>query len=153
MSTPATANPLAVCQGLNGGSSERRLLGGNGSTPACGTHTSQPHSSTRLIRTGTMAARAYAAKSSCSTEPMSMFCGLPMSVAADPMLAAHARPSRNGSGLVPRRRHSRATIGVIARHTTSFENTADNTAATAMSAASSAASGRGNSPTRRVTAA
>ena len=44
-----------------------------------------------------------------------MFCGLPISVAAEPMLAAQARPIRNGIGFSPRCRHRRATTGVIAR--------------------------------------
>ena len=65
-----------------------------------------------------------------------MFCGLPISVAAEPMLAAQARPTRKGTGSRPRCRHRRATTGVIARQTMSLENTADSAPATAISAAS-----------------
>ena len=80
-----------------------------------------------------------------------MFCGLPISVAADPMLAAQARPIRNGTGLRPRCRHRRATTGVMARQTMSLENTADSPPATTISAASRPARDSGSAPTRRVT--
>ncbi|MCY1546661.1 hypothetical protein D9M68_826670 [compost metagenome] len=81
-----------------------------------------------------------------------MFCGLPISVAAEPMLAAHARPMRNGSGLRPRCRHSRATTGVMARQTMSLENTAESAPETTISAASRPLRDSGMAPTRRVTA-
>jgi hypothetical protein len=80
-----------------------------------------------------------------------MFCGLPISVAAEPMLAAQASPIRKGSGASPRRRHRCATTGVIARQMTSLENTADSTPATTIIAASSPRRDSGSSPTRRVT--
>ena len=50
---------------------------------------------------------------------MSMFCGLPISVAADPTLAAQARPTRNGLGSSLRRvqhsitRHRMAGIVIL----------------------------------------
>ena len=82
-----------------------------------------------------------------------MFCGLPISVAAEPMLAAQARPTSTGTGGSPRRSAMRSTTGVSARQTTSLENTADSAAVRAISAASSAAGASGRAPTRRATSA
>ena len=82
-----------------------------------------------------------------------MFCGLPISVAAEPMLAAQARPTRKGTGRSPRCRQMRATTGVMARQTTSLENTADSAPASAINAASSPPGGSASAPTRRATSA
>ncbi len=81
-----------------------------------------------------------------------MFCGLPISVAAEPMLAAQASPTRKGSGAKPRCRQMRATTGVIARQTMSLENTADKAAATASSAPSRPLRESGSAAMPRVTA-
>ncbi len=57
--------------------------------------------------------------------PIRMFCGLPISVAAEPTFEAHATPSRKGTGARPRRAHASITSGATARHTTSLVKTAD----------------------------
>jgi hypothetical protein len=58
-----------------------------------------------------------------------MFCGLPISVAADPMLLAQASASRKGTGSRRRRTQASASTGAIARQTMSLVNTADSAAA------------------------
>ena len=82
---------------------------------------------------------------------MSMFCGFPMSVAAEPTLAAHASPSRNGMGASPRRAAASARIGAIARQMTSLLKTAESAAAAAMRAPSSAGGRSGSAAIQRVT--
>ncbi len=81
-----------------------------------------------------------------------MFCGLPIRVRAEPMLAAQASANKLGTGSHPRRRAMRSTTGVMARQITSLENTADRPAATAISAASQPARDMGRAPTPRTTA-
>jgi hypothetical protein len=56
---------------------------------------------------------------------MIMFCGLPVRVAVEPMLAASARPIRWGFGSSRSRRARCSTSGVRARQTTSLTSTAD----------------------------
>jgi hypothetical protein len=63
-----------------------------------------------------------------------MFCGLPMMVAAEPRLLAAARPSRNGSGFMPRLSNATQTTGVKARHTISLASSAESTALATISA-------------------
>lgn len=81
---------------------------------------------------------------------MSMFCGLPISVAAEPTFAAAARASRNGMGSRRGPAHDSTTIGAIARHTTSFASTADSPPATSTSTASSVPGDIGALVMRRV---
>ena len=81
-----------------------------------------------------------------------MFCGLPISVAAEPILLAQARPSRKGTGSSRRRRQASASTGATARQTMSLENTADSTADTAITTPISAAGPTGRAAMRRVTA-
>ena len=66
-----------------------------------------------------------------------MFCGLPISVAADPMFAAHASASRNGSGCSPFLRHTSMSTGATARQTMSLLNTAESPATVKINAPSS----------------
>jgi hypothetical protein len=80
-----------------------------------------------------------------------MFCGLPMSVAAEPTLAAHASPSRNGSGFTRRARHASIRTGATARQTTSLLNTAASSATAKTSAPSSAGGDSGSAARPRVT--
>jgi hypothetical protein len=87
------------------------------------------------------------------TEPINMFCGLPIKVAAEPMLAAQAKAKANGTGLSPRCQHTRTTTGVMAKQITSLENTADKAPATPIKTASKAAGDKAQVPTVRVTAA
>jgi len=72
-----------------------------------------------------------------SAWPISMFCGLPMSVAADPMFDAQANASRNGTGLSRRRAHTSISIGAVARQTMSLASTAESTAAVTITSARS----------------
>ena len=73
-------------------------------------------------------------------------------MAADPMLAAQASPSKKGTGFRRRCRHSCATTGVMARQMMSLENTADKAPATPMMAPSKALRPSGRVATWRVTA-
>ena len=73
----------------------------------------------------------------CDRPPMIMFCGLPVSVAVEPMLAASARPIRCGFGSSRSRRARCSTSGVSARQTTSLTSTADSSPDSAIVAASS----------------
>jgi len=79
-----------------------------------------------------------------------MFCGLPTKVAAEPMLAAAAKPKRKGTGSHPRRAQPSTRMGAMAKHTTSFTNKAESPAATAKTAASTAGGERGTAAKRRV---
>ncbi len=80
-----------------------------------------------------------------------MFCGLPISVAAEPMLAAQASASRKGSGWSPRFRQASISTGATARHTMSLLKTAESTPTTRISAASIGAGPNGRPARRRVT--
>jgi len=82
---------------------------------------------------------------------MSMFCGLPMSVAAEPTLAAQASPSRYGTGSRPRRTQISHSTGATARQTTSLLKTAESAATAAIIAASSGAAANGSDAMRNVT--
>ena len=82
---------------------------------------------------------------------MSMFCGLPMSVAAEPTFAAHASARRNGTGFSPRPAQARHSTGAIERQTMSLLNTADSAATTATTAASSAGGDSAQRARRSVT--
>ena len=55
-----------------------------------------------------------------------------MIVAAEPILLETASPTRNGRGLRPASIKESANIGVNAKHTISFANSADNKALTSM---------------------
>ena len=68
--------------------------------------------------------------------PTSMFCGLPVSVATLPTLAAVASAIRYGTGGRRSRRARSSTMGAITRHTTSLTKSADSTPAAAMIKAS-----------------
>ncbi len=72
----------------------------------------------------------------CDSPPMIMFCGLPVSVAVEPMLAASARPIRCGRGSRRNWRARCSTSGVRARQTTSLTSIADSTAESPIVAAS-----------------
>ncbi len=72
----------------------------------------------------------------CDSPPMIMFCGLPVSVAVEPMLAARASPIRCGRGSRRNRRARCKTSGVRARQTTSLTSSADSTAESPIVAAS-----------------
>ena len=63
------------------------------------------------------------------SEPMSMFCGLPVIVAVLPMFDAVATATTYGIGGSPRRRAMRNARGVITRHTMSFTRNAEEEAA------------------------
>ena len=54
-----------------------------------------------------------------------MFCGLPISVAADPALLAPASAMRKGRGSSPRARVPAISSGAIAKVTTSVASSAD----------------------------
>ena len=56
---------------------------------------------------------------------MSMFWGLPMSVAAEPTLAAQASARRYGFGFRPRRAQPSTRTGATARQTISFASSAE----------------------------
>ncbi len=68
---------------------------------------------------------------------MKMFCGLPVIVPAEPMLAAVARPIRCGTGSYLRRGARCRTSGVRATHTTSLMRNADSPPDRTITAASS----------------
>ena len=72
-------------------------------------------------------------KPSRPTCPISMFCGLPISVAAEPMLLAQASPMRYGMGFRRARSTVTARTGVKARQTISFTNTAESEPLTSIS--------------------
>ena len=76
-------------------------------------------------------------KSRCPTWPMTMFCGLPISVAAEPALAAPASPARYGRTSRPRAASPAHSSGVITNTTTSLTSTADSTPPSATVSASS----------------
>ena len=59
------------------------------------------------------------------SEPISMFCGLPVIVAVLPMFDAVATATTYGIGGSPRRRAMRSASGVITRHTMSFTRNAE----------------------------
>ena len=82
--------------------------------------------------------------------PMSMFCGLPVRVAVEPMLLAVARASRYGVARTPRAALTSRTSGVRARHTVSLTKTAESRPATATRPASRR---RGEAARRATTAA
>src|ERR1700722_16160521 len=67
-----------------------------------------------------------------------MFCGLPISVPDEPVLAAKQNASRNGAGLSPRASVIETRSGVIATTTTSFVSIADKNPPTAIKMASKA---------------
>ncbi len=69
---------------------------------------------------------------------MSMFWGLPMRVAAEPMFAAHASPSKKGTGFSPRREVASIKIGAMARQMMSLLKMAESSAELMMSTAKSA---------------
>ena len=71
-----------------------------------------------------------------------MFCGLPVIVPVEPMLAAVARPIRCGTGSYFSRRARCSTSGVRATQTTSLTRNADSTPDSTMVAASSPAASR-----------
>ncbi len=63
---------------------------------------------------------------------MSMSCGLPMRVAAAPMLLASAIATKKGTGLSRFFKRAEATMGVKARQTISWFKIADSPAVIAM---------------------
>ena len=82
-----------------------------------------------------------------------MFCGLPISVAADPVLAAKQKPKRNGVGFSPRDSVIETSSGVIATTTTSLVRRAESTPAVTTSSPSSAGGETLSVATRRATQA
>ena len=82
-----------------------------------------------------------------------MFCGLPISMAAEPMFAAQASASRNGTGSSLRSRQASISTGATARQTMSLLNTADSAATTTMTVASNAGAPTGRAAMCRVTQA
>jgi len=80
-----------------------------------------------------------------------MFCGLPISVSAEPTLALQASASRKGTGLSRRARHTSISTGAIARQMMSLLNTADRPATITINAPSSCAGGSGRLPVLCVT--
>ncbi len=84
---------------------------------------------------------------------MSMFCGLPISVAAEPTFDPAARPSRNGTGSSLRRAQPSTSSGAIARHTMSFTSTAESAPATRTTASSSRGGDTSSAAMRAVTRA
>ena len=79
-----------------------------------------------------------------------MFCGLPIRVAAEPMLAATASASRKGSGASWRRLQASISTGAIARQTMSLLKTADKAAVMTTSTASRRAGLNGKPASRWV---
>ena len=69
---------------------------------------------------------------------MIMFCGLPVIVATEPMLADVAIPTKYGIGFRCRRRQTSITSGVSAMQTMSLTRNADSTPDKLMVAANSA---------------
>jgi|GEM_PF-4377555 len=76
-----------------------------------------------------------ALKSRPALWPISMFWGLPMMVAAEPMLLARASPSRKGTGLSRAATRPWISTGVKARHTISLASRADRAAASSIDTA------------------
>ena len=66
------------------------------------------------------------------TCPISMFWGLPITVAAEPMLLETDSPIRNGSGVIPVWIKAIANTGVNAKQTMSLAKTADRKALASM---------------------
>ena len=89
-------------------------------------------------------------RAGASAWPISMFCGLPISVAAEPTLAAQASASRNGTGSRPRRAHTSTSTGAIARQTMSLASSAESPPAAATRSASSASGEAARAASRRV---
>ena len=81
----------------------------------------------------------------CESEPMMMFCGLPVIVATEPMFEAVARPTRYGIGGRFRRWQRWSTSGVRATQTTSLTRNAERTPERAIVTAS-----RVNGPENRA---
>ena len=75
------------------------------------------------------------------TCPSSMFCGLLIMVAAEPMLLAAANPMRNGTGFNLASRMAAQRIGVKARQMMSLVRKADNKALKAITASKKIATG------------
>ncbi len=82
---------------------------------------------------GRPASSKYFEKERFRLSPMSMFCGLPMRVIAEPTFDAQASASRNGIGSSLLRTQPSMRTGAIARQTMSFARTAERNPATAMS--------------------
>ena len=73
----------------------------------------RPHARRGRAAAGTSASARKPANESRSVWPISMFCGLPMSVAAEPTFAAQASASRNGHRVEP---PARAALDEQRRH-------------------------------------
>ena len=82
-----------------------------------------------------------------------MFCGLPMMVPAEPVLAAKQNASRNGTGFSPRDSVIETRSGVIATTTTSLVRSADRPPATPTRIASRTGGVTSSVATRRATQA
>jgi hypothetical protein len=80
-----------------------------------------------------------------------MFCGLPISVNADPVFAAQAKASKYGIGFNFRFAQTSISTGATARHTMSLLNTADKPATTSIMAASKRGGETSSAPSHRVT--
>ncbi len=85
--------------------------------------------------TGTTAKIVYRAKPRLRDCPISITWGLPIRVAAEPMLAEHARARRYGTGSLPFLTHPWIRTGVIARQTMSLESSAERPAEVPISTA------------------
>src|ERR1700747_3723624 len=59
------------------------------------------------------------------SDPINMFCGLPVMVAALPMFEAVARANKYGTAGLERRLHTCKINGAMKRHTTSLTRKAD----------------------------
>ncbi len=129
--------PFAVCQRSSPGASTAGTGVADAQRPRTDRWTT-PHTSARPTREGTSASARKPVKDSCSVWPMSMFCGLPMRVAAEPTFEAQARARRKGSGERPRRAQPSRRSGATARQTMSLARRAERTPATTTTAASSA---------------
>ena len=116
-------------------------------TPARGRPTPRP----ARAAPGTAASDRYRANERSSTSPISMFCGLPISVPAEPTLEAQASASRNGTGSRPRRAHTSTSTGAMARQTMSLASIAESAPAVRTTSASSAAGVDRRRPGARVT--
>ena len=104
----------------------------------------------RLSSAGRAATRRKPVKDSRSASAAIMFWGLPIRVAAEPVLAAKQKPSRKGAGFSPRARVIETRTGVIATTTTSLVSSADNPPATPISTASRAGGETRRPPTARA---
>src|SRR5262249_21410921 len=142
---------IGGCSGVSRGG---RSSGG-ATVRSCRRNTSQ---TTTASSASPMSATGASAAENCrnvrpDTDPISMFCGLPVTVAALPMLDAVASARRYGSGRCRRASATSMTTGVNTRQIVSWRKSADSPPVTKTSASSTITGCVVRPLTRRTSAA